>query len=315
VLEVVVGYDFTCALAVGGEVYCWGENDEGQLGDRTSDRRTAPVRVDVPPADGLAAGFRRACAATEGGFRCWGTGRLGDGTAHYRAEPQVIAELRGADALALSDGHACLRRGAHVRCWGDNSRGQVGNGEGGCRNLREVCPGSRCLPPRECKEAPLPVGPKGLPAVVSVAVGGSLSYALDETGRVWSWGQTGMTLDFGEDNPRYRPSVLVGSSAMVELQASGGHACGRTAAGELWCWGQNAFGELGHPPPPLGGIEDPSLVEGLPPVRAFAVGFHDTCAITGAGGSESVWCWGDNGYGQLGDGTRERRHRPVEVRL
>lgn len=314
-LDVVVDYDFTCALVEGGEVYCWGENDQGQLGDPTSDRRIEPMPVDVPPAVGLFAGFRRACAATAGGFQCWGTGTFGDGTAHYRAGPQAIAELRGADALALSDGHACLLRGGQVRCWGDNSRGQVGNGEGGCRNLREACPGSRCLPPRECKQAPTPVSPKGLPPVVSVAVGGSRSYVLDETGTAWSWGQEGMSLDFGEDNPRYRPAVLVGSSTMVELLASGGHACGRTAPGELYCWGGNAFGELGHPPQPLGGIEGPSLVEGLPPVRAFAVGFHDTCAITGAAGSESVWCWGDNGYGQLGDGTTERRHRPVEVRL
>jgi len=315
VLEVVADYDFTCALVEGGAVYCWGDNDSGQLGDGTTDRRSEPTRVDVPVADGIVAGFRRGCAATGGGFECWGTGTLGDGSEHYREAPLPIAELRGVDRLALSDGHACTLRGAEVRCWGDNSRGQLGNGEGGCRNLREACPGSRCLPPKECKRGPTPVRPRGLPPVVSVAVGGSRSYALDETGTVWSWGQEGTSLDFGEDNPRYRPQVLAGVATMVEVDANGGHACGRTGAGKLWCWGENAYGELGHPPGPRGGIEEPSLVEGLPPVRAFALGFHHTCAITGAEGSEAVWCWGDNSYGQLGDGTTERRHRPVEVRL
>ncbi len=317
-VEIAADYDFTCARTEEGAVYCWGSDEEGQLGAPRPDRRRRPARIEMPSAEGIALGFRRGCALLGDGIMCWGSGRLGDGREHHSSAPLRIPGLGvgavGVEQLELASGHACARSGGAVRCWGDNSRGQIGNGEGGCRYLRERCPHSRCLPPKECKEVLAPLLIEGLPEVVSLALGGSHSYALDRSGAVWSWGQQGTTMDFGEANPKYRPAVLEGLPPVVELQARGNHACGRTEAGALWCWGQNAFGELGHPPAPRGGVEPPSPVEGLPPARGIALGMDHTCAITGGPGSERVWCWGDNGHGELGDGTTERRHRPVEVR-
>ncbi|MEZ4382220.1 MAG: hypothetical protein R3A79_12790 [Nannocystaceae bacterium] len=155
----------------------------------------------------------------------------------------------------------------------------------------------------------------GLPRVAAIAAGGSHTYALAVDGSVWRWGQTGTTMDFGEDNPRYRPARMDGLPAIVEIAAGGSHACGRTAAGALYCWGNNSFGQLGRPPGDSGGSEGPSLVAGLPPVTGVALGFYFSCAITGRGAEAAAYCWGDNGWGQLGDGTTERRHAPVRVAI
>ncbi|MCA9659218.1 MAG: hypothetical protein KC486_12810 [Myxococcales bacterium] len=314
-VQVVADYDYTCALAEAGAVYCWGENDGGRLGDGGGDRKAAPTEVAGVVADRIFAGFHRACAAKGTRYQCWGSGEFGDGQERRESRSVDAAALKGSRDLALSDGHACVLRRGQVRCWGHNGSGQLGNGEGGCRYERELCPSSRCLPPQECKSSATPVRAIDLPKVAAIAVGGSHSYARAADGSIWRWGQTGTTMDFGEANPRYRPSRFDEVPALVEIAAGGSHACGRTEEGALYCWGNNAFGQLGHPPDLRGGSEGAAKVEGLPPVTGVALGFYFSCAIAGEGAAAEAYCWGDNGWGQLGDGTTERRHAPVRVAL
>ncbi|MCB9700390.1 MAG: hypothetical protein H6711_00705 [Myxococcales bacterium] len=314
IAEIVADYDFTCARSIDGEVLCWGEGDQGQLGSELP-RTATPVQIAGLWADSLVAGFGRVCAREEATFRCWGSGEFGDGERRHRVlAPLEVPALAGADALALSDGHACLRRGGALWCWGHNGSGQLGTGAGGCRHEREACAHSRCLPPKECRHQPLPVAARDLPPIVAIAARSTFTYALDREGRVWRMGQHGQSLDWTDDAPKYRPQVMGELPPAVEIDAGSGHACARTAAGELWCWGENAFGELGHPPDVRGGIEGVARVEGLPPVKAIALGFYFSCALAGAGDDAQIWCWGDNSRGQLGDGTSERRHRPTPVR-
>lgn len=315
VVQIVADYDFTCAVDDGHAVYCWGDNDRGQLGSDDLAGRSTPTRIAGLVADRLVAGYERACARVGAGFRCWGTGELGDGVAHLQQKvPLEIAALAGVDELVLGDGHACTLAAGAVRCWGQNDNGQLGNGEGGCRYEREPCPSSTCLPPRECKHAAQPVSVVGVPSIAEVAAGGSYTHLRAVDGTIWVTGQQGVTMDFGAENPAYRPRPLAGLPAMVELDAGNSHACARTAGGEVWCWGDDSFGELGHPRSSHGGQEGPARVASLPPASALALGIFFTCALTGTGAATQAWCWGDNGRGQLGDGTTERRETPVPVR-
>ena len=206
------------------------------------------------------------------------------------------------------------KKTGEVRCWGHHSRGQLGNGEGGCRYEYPLPSEGRRSPPRECKHEALPVRAVGLPPIVELALGGYFSHARDADGRIWRWGQQGVTMDHGENLEKYRPHAVDGLPPMVELASGESHACARSAAGELWCGGNNAFGQLGHAPTLRGSSETPARVEGLGQVRAMAPGFYDSCALTGEGEEARAWCWGDNSSGQLGDGTTQRRHAPVEVR-
>lgn len=315
VVEVVADYDFTCAVDDARAVYCWGDNADGQLGSGDLVTRGAPAKIADLAADRVYAGFKRACAVAGRDVRCWGTGPFGDGGNRFRQQvPRAVTGLGRLDELSLGDGHACLLDAGAVRCWGHNASGQLGNGAGGCRYERERCPHSRCLPDQECPQEASPVRAVGLPKIVEVVTAGSFTLARDEAGVVWSAGQQGVTMDLTADAEKYRPRPVAGLPAMVEVDGGSGHFCGRTAAGELWCWGNDAFGQLGHPPGPRGGGEGPARVEGLVGVTAVALGFHSSCALTGTGADAAAWCWGDNGHGQLGDGTSERRHRPVQVR-
>ncbi len=314
IVEVAADYDFTCALGEDHSVYCWGENDRGQLGIGEVARQSTPTRLAGLAADRLIVDFGRACAGRGRDMFCWGSGELGDGDERRQLVPLEIAALAGIDELALSGGHACTLKAGKVGCWGHNGSGQLGNGEGGCRYEYPPSAHGRRLPPEECKHAARPVEPDGLPPIVELALGGYFSHARDAEGRIWRWGQQGVTMDFGEKLDKYRPHPIDGLPAMVELAAGESHTCARTAAGELWCWGNNSFGQLGHAPVPNGSSEAPAKVEGLPPVRALAPGFYYTCVLAGAGAEVRAWCWGDNSNGQLGDGTGERRHTPVEVR-
>lgn len=315
IVTIALDYDFSCALSGAGRVYCWGANEDGQLG--TGDRlpRAEPTMVEaLPRADRLDVSFGKACATTGGGeVWCWGSGELGNGSGtgkgrQVQLEPVVVAELSGAEQI---DGE-CLLRGGEVWCWGHNAGGQVGNGEGGCEYDGPLCPHSKCLPDMTCKYVGKPVAAIGLAGVVELDAGTHQRYARMPDGVVWQWGQTGHTMSI-EPRDIYRPMPRTDLPKLVELSAGGVHACGRTEAGELWCWGNNSFGQLGFQPTGNDEGQGPRVVAGLPKVHAIAAGFYYTCVLAGEG-EPQIWCWGANGNGQLGDGTIDRRAEPAPVR-
>jgi alpha-tubulin suppressor-like RCC1 family protein len=98
-------------------------------------------------------------------------------------------------------------------------------------------------------------------------------------------------------------------SGIRELSTLSDHTCALTRDGKTFCWGMNARGQLGD------GTDFPHLapveVLGLDSdAVSVAAGRSHSCAATGDG---AVWCWGDNSYGQLGDGTRQSSLLPVRV--
>jgi alpha-tubulin suppressor-like RCC1 family protein len=304
-------YDFGCVLTASGEVHCWGANEDGQLGTGDRDPRSEPTKVEgLPAVARLAVSFGKVCATSERGkVWCWGTGELGDGSRHHaQSQPIEIAELSGAEQLA----DACLLRRGKVLCWGHNAGGEVGNGEGGCEYDEPPCPHSRCLPDKTCKYVDKPVAALDLAGVIELDAGGHQRYARMADGVLWQWGQTGHTMSL-EPRDIYRPQPRDDLPQMVEVSAGASHACARTEAGELWCWGNDSFGQLGFAQVGRSGEEGPRAVAGLPKVQAISAGFYYTCVLAGDGEPE-IWCWGDNGWGQLGDGTIDRRTEPAPVR-
>ena len=84
---------------------------------------------------------------------------------------------------------------------------------------------------------------------------------------------------------------------MTAVAAGSGHACAVSSGGQVWCWGSNAYGQLGDGSVLASG---PGEVAGITTGRLLASGWRHTCAALDGGG---VKCWGDNGLGRLGDGT------------
>lgn len=289
----------TCVLVTGG-VQCWGSNDDGRLGDGTLTDSLTPVNV-VGLTSGVAdvdAGWVHTCALTmTGGVQCWGAngGRLGDGTTEHRATPgDVVGLTSGVAAVAPGLSHTCaLTATGGVKCWGANSYGALGDGTTESRLT--------------------PVDVVGLTSgVVSVAAGSGHTCALTTTGAVKCWGvnNAGKLGDGTMEGYSTEPVDVVGLSSGVSAIAAGTqHTCALTATGGAKCWGANYRGALGDGTPE--NRSTPVNVVGLTSgVAAIAASTGRTCALTTAG---RVKCWGENWYGQLGDGTRTHSFTPVDV--
>jgi hypothetical protein len=300
VIAIAAGGWHTCALTSGGGVRCWGDNRYGQLGDGTTTSHTTPVNV-LGLSSGviaIAAGRYHTCALTSGGgVRCWGfngSGQLGDGTATNRLTPvNVVGLSSGVVAIAAGNDHTCARTsGGGVKCWGSNGSGQLGDGTTTYRLT--------------------PVNVVGLSSgVIAIATGGWHTCALTSSGGVRCWGFNLFgQLGDGTTTSRSTPVNVVGLSSGVAAIAAGElHTCARTTTGGVRCWGDNSSGQLGD-----GTTTDRSIpvnVVGLSSgVAAIAAGSYHTCALISGGG---VRCWGNNWYGQLGDGTTTNRLTPVDV--
>jgi alpha-tubulin suppressor-like RCC1 family protein len=299
VQALAAGMYHTCAITAAGGVKCWGSNDQGQLGNGGSGTSCGyewPCRltpVDVVGLDSgvqaIAAGEVHTCALTvAGGVKCWGNnenGKLGMGMPdnpmdyhYYHSTPQDVLGLSaGVQALAAGGTHTCaLTTAGGVKCWGANDSGQLG--------------------------VIMLVDVAGLDSgVQALAASNGHTCAVTAAGGVKCWGHNDQG-QLGDRSVQFRltPVDVIGLSSDVQAIAAGdGHTCALTTAGGVQCWGGNYLGQLGVD---NGGVLsfDPLSVEGLDSgVQALAAGGAHTCALTTAGG---VKCWGNNYYGQLGDG-------------
>jgi len=144
-----------------------------------------------------------------------------------------------------------------------------------------------------------------------VASGNAHACALTTAGRVKCWG-SGFYLGEGLGSGNYHSTIPVAVPSLtdvVSIAAGLNHSCALTGSGAVWCWGENSSGQLGD------GTTDfrlsPVRVDGLDAAAmAVAVGWSHTCVVLDDG---SARCWGDNAYGQLGDGTKLAHHIAAPV--
>ncbi len=134
IVQMAVGSTHSCALGEGGQVYCWGDNYFGRLGDDTTLNKDVPVEVhDMADAKFISAGYASSCAIRESGQAlCWGSnaqGRLGDGTDAERHTPTAVSGVGDAVQMSGKLSHMCaVRVSGQTICWGSNTSGQLGDG-------------------------------------------------------------------------------------------------------------------------------------------------------------------------------------------
>jgi YD repeat-containing protein len=189
-----------------------------------------------------------------------------------------------------------------VWAWGWNSRGQLGHD-----TSTNLCPAPLS---GTCSNVPVQV--IGITNPLTITGGGFFSLALMPSHRLKAWGanENGQLGD-GSYTDRSAPvdvsSVL---SDVVQVSAGWRHAVAVTSAGTVWTWGDNTYGEIGNGITSTTGMSIPYQVAGLSNVTAVSGGDRFTAALKSDG---TVWTWGWNGFGQLGDGTFTDRSTPVQV--
>ena len=300
--------NFTLALAAGGAVWAWGENDFSQLGDDSFVSRAVALPVaDLEGVTALASGAYSSLALkADGTLWAWGSdgqGQLGlGGTVNpgegppiprvYVGRPAPVRALEAVTGVAAGHYHAlALKADGSVWSWGGNDQGQLGEGSRAARNL----PGSV---PR-------------LEGVADVECGNFHSLAVKRDGTLWAWGGNDLgQLGDGTSEDRTEPQQVPGLGSVRGVAGGMFHTLAAGTDGTVWSWGANEFGQLGAE---AGSSRSaPTLVAGLSGAVAVAAGAWHSLALKADG---TVWAWGRNHFGQLGDGTTTDRSAPQPVPL
>ncbi len=220
-----------------------------------------------------------------------GVGELGDGTLTDRLSPVQVPNLTDVVAVGAGLDHSlAVRADGTVWGWGANAYGQLGDGSTTTR--------------------PSPVQVPGLTGVTAVAAGAYQSLALRSDGTVWSWGFNALgQLGDGTTVERHLPVAVSGFSGVKAVATGVFHNVALKTDGTVWAWGWNGIGQLGD-----GTTIDrwrPVRVAGLNGMTSVSAGAYHTVASRGSDGT--VWAWGWNRYGQLGEATTVDHRTPTVV--
>jgi len=342
-MRVSSGGAHTCAVLNDGTVKCWGLNTSGQLGNGTNDNSTIPVTVlGISNATNVSAGGSHTCAVlSDGSGKCWGengNGQLGDGTEISSSVPVSINGLTDVKSISLGYSYTCavLKNGS-IKCWGSNQYLSDQIVLDNVKNI-SISEASDVWPLESSACAVLndgtvkcwgangywqlgdstagfysietPVTVTGINNASDISVGMEHTCALLNNGTAKCWGNNDFgQVGNGETDLLSPPVTVAGLNGLRSIIAGRWSTCAILTDRTVKCWGNNYSGWLGVDitESEASAIITPTSVKGLANVFQLS---NNACALMN---DETIRCWGDNRWGQLGDGTTEDRMTPVEV--
>lgn len=332
------GINQVCGI-IDGQTWCWGVNSNGQLGNGTQNDTNVPVRVSrdsgvlLGKTDKLVAvGNLHACiVTTEDKVYCMGynaSGQIGDGSFTDRSVPTPVDTSTGLAGktitdLVANDSSICAVASGDVYCWGSGAYGKLGNGS--TSNQNKPVRVSTIGTTNGLTVTALGATPQGR---FTCAVAGGKAYCWGDNDR----GQLGDQTTSQRTSPVavYAGGVLAGKT-VTDIASAGGlalaapnddttadrtrraHACAATSDGGVYCWGSNQYGQMGQGTTSLTVQSQPIKVNGLLSgkfVTQVGAAYGTACALAN---DNTMYCWGSNQYGVIGDGTTTNRSSPTAV--
>jgi alpha-tubulin suppressor-like RCC1 family protein len=286
------GAHHNCALTAEGRAYCWGRNNAGQLGDSSTTDRDTPVAV----AGGLtflqiSAGAAHTCAVTtDDEPYCWGANQQGQLGSGGRVDTPYPLRVGGAGSrlaahqITAGGRHSCATqkhwdKGYRAVCWGKNEEGQLGT--------------------IATDDTALPTEAFGVIRYVSITAGDLHTCGATDNGKVFCWGANERG-QLGNGSITFsRAPFLTRMNRRVQFTqvvAGAFHTCALTSEREVYCWGENTAGQVGHGKG-SSRVMFPALVRDTIGFTSLAAGGATTCALRPDG---TAACWGSNQAGQYG---------------
>lgn len=308
VSSISVGQNSACAIISDGTIKCWGRNQNGQLGNNSTTDSLVPLSVSgiASGATSVSIAYGHACAVVSGNGYCWGSnsyGQLGDGSYLTSLVPIAVNGLTNASQVFVTgDDYQGYHTSCTIQsngtsyCWGINSARQFGTISVSLSNTKILNPNFAS------SITSLSLSPINTCAVVS--------------GVLKCWGSD-YYANFARTGHRYNLKPIDAALPLTVSQISiGGYrsSCA-VIAGAAKCWGNNSNGQLGNSTYTSSStpVTVTGLSSGITKVSMSGQGGDGNshaCALTSSG---ALYCWGSNGYGQLGDGTTTTRNSPYQV--
>lgn len=309
----------TCAISASTGLWCWGGNHNYELGTGTNIESLTPVQIALPsPPISVAAAAYSTCVTTEDqSLYCWGYGINGqvgdptlvDPTVNHQPSPVLASGLTGWTQVYAAEQALCGLRADEVWCWGASGSGGLGNGVwSGSRVFSRIASGVTALslaPNTNLDDLGADLADLDLGCLVS-------------DGKIQCWGSNQFgQLGQGAATLAPAPVAVVGDHTWSTLSAGQSHICG-VSEGKLYCWGSTVNGQVsgvvsGTTNVPCGSLPDlpcdfstPMLQSFATNVRELSLGTQHTCVL-----GDSLWCWGNDDYWQLGAATLGPA--PVEI--
>jgi alpha-tubulin suppressor-like RCC1 family protein len=284
--SISTGGTVACGI-VSEQVYCWGSDEFGQIGNGLDGAGATPSQAIVKNErfTTVSAGGTHVCALSLAGTAyCWGndaSGQLGDHRGRVNSTTPIPVGDTTLVFRSISAGaaHTCaLTDSGTAYCWGNNESGQLGTGS-------QVDSGGPALV-------------LGGLTFLSISAGASHTCAVDTASNLHCWGDNSFgQLGVGVVVPILTvPSLVAGGGGYAAVSAGAHHTCG-IALGTVRCWGRSALGEVGDGIEAVHDVIAPVTVTGLT-ASSITVGTNHSCAITTAFVS---MCWGSNLFGALGN--------------
>ena len=320
--QVGVGAMGSLALSSTGQLYAWGDNNFGELGNGTMTGSSVPVAVAagaIPPGTTIsqiaAGGFHNLALSSTGQLYAWGDnldGELGNGTTTGWSVPVAVAAGAippGTTITQIAAGFSyslALSSTGQVYAWGDNLDGELGNG---------TTTGS---------PVPVAVAAGAIPpgtTITQIAAGGHQSLALSSTGQLYAWGDN-IHGELGNGTTTSSPvPVAVSAGAIppgthiIQIAAGVLQSLALSSTGQVYAWGDNLDGELGNGTTTGSPVPVAVSAGAIPPgttIVQIAAGNLYSLALSSTG---QVYAWGANLLGELGSGTTTSSSVPVAVSL